>query len=215
MVPLLHRPTFLRAFDSGLHLRDDKFASLVLLVCATAARYSTDPRVLLENGSWLSAGWKWFKQVEPFSSTVLSGPELFDLQVVVVRITLSVWPACIRADGTTVIIAFCGVCPRFTSTSRRLDNDRRWSTACTGCRRAPKRVTQGSSNCRRRALETCVLVGVTPTLDPVLCLSPNQQGAAHVRYLGKLCARPTMRNDGRKVSLQLVLARGISLVDPD
>jgi hypothetical protein len=90
MVPLLHRPTFIRAFDDGLHLRDEKFASLVLLVCATASRYSHDPRVLLESGSWRSAGWKWFKQVEPFSSTVLAGPELYDLQVVAVCVTLSV-----------------------------------------------------------------------------------------------------------------------------
>ncbi|KAN0130569.1 Fungal specific transcription factor domain containing protein [Lactarius tabidus] len=81
MAPLLHRPTFLRAFDHGLHLRDEKFASLVLLVCATASKYSDDPRVLLENGHTLSAGWKWFKQVEPFSSTVMAGPELYDLQV--------------------------------------------------------------------------------------------------------------------------------------
>ncbi|KAH9055007.1 fungal-specific transcription factor domain-containing protein [Lactarius vividus] len=81
MVPLLHQPTFMRAIGDGLHLRDEKFGSLVLLVCATASRYSRDPRVLLENGHWHSAGWKWFKQVEPFSCTVLSGPELYDLQV--------------------------------------------------------------------------------------------------------------------------------------
>ncbi len=81
----------MKAFGDGLHLRDEKFGSLVLLVCATASRYSPDPRVLLENGHWHSAGWKWFKQVEPFSSTVLSGPELYDLQVAVVRLTLSVW----------------------------------------------------------------------------------------------------------------------------
>ncbi|KAI9439638.1 fungal-specific transcription factor domain-containing protein, partial [Lactarius indigo] len=81
MVPLLHQPTFMRAFGDGFHLRDEKFGSLVLLVCATASRYSRDPRVLLANGHWHSAGWKWFKQVEPFSCTVLSGPELYDLQV--------------------------------------------------------------------------------------------------------------------------------------
>jgi hypothetical protein len=146
MVPLLHRPTFIRAFESGLHLLDDKFASLVLLVCATASRHSHDPRVLFESGSWRSAGWKWFKQVEPFSSTVLAGPELYDLQVVAVCITLSVWPARIRPDGTIFITACCGLFLRFTSTSRGLDHDRRWSTARTGCWRAPKTITQCSSN---------------------------------------------------------------------
>ena len=81
----------MRDFDDGLHLRDEKFGSLVLLVCAIASRYSRDPRVILEDGRWHSAGWKWFKQVEPISGNVLSGPELYDLQIVAVRVTASVW----------------------------------------------------------------------------------------------------------------------------
>ncbi|KAI0248861.1 hypothetical protein BJV78DRAFT_1363240 [Lactifluus subvellereus] len=81
MIPLLHRPTFMSAFDDGLHLRNDKFGALVLLVCATASRYSQDPRTLLEGGHLHSAGWKWFRQVEPFSITVLAAPELYDLQI--------------------------------------------------------------------------------------------------------------------------------------
>ncbi|KAH9957115.1 fungal-specific transcription factor domain-containing protein, partial [Russula dissimulans] len=81
MLPFLHRPTFMRSFDDRLHLRDDKFGALVLLVCANASRYSTDPRTLLEGGDLHSAGWKLFSQVEPFTSAVLSGPELYDLQV--------------------------------------------------------------------------------------------------------------------------------------
>jgi hypothetical protein len=84
MLPFLHRPTFMKALDDGLHLRDDKFGALVLLVCATASRYSDDPRTLLEGGHLHSAGWKWFSQVEPFATGVLSCPELYDLQVAVV-----------------------------------------------------------------------------------------------------------------------------------
>ena len=84
MMPLLHRPTFMKAFDGGLHLKDDKFGAIVLLVCATASRYSDDPRTLLEGGHLHSAGWKWFSQVEPFTSAVLCNPELYDLQVAVV-----------------------------------------------------------------------------------------------------------------------------------
>lgn len=141
MIPLLHRPTFLRAFDHGLHLRDEKFASLVLLVCATASRYSDDPRVLLENGHSLSAGWKWFEQVEPFSSTVLAGPELYDLQVATVRVTVSV---CLHLAN--IITACCCLCLRCTSASRGLDHGRHWSPTCTGCRRTPKTITQCSSD---------------------------------------------------------------------
>jgi hypothetical protein len=86
MLPFLHRPTFMKALDDGLYRRDDKFGALVLLVCATASRYSDDPRILLEGGHLHSAGWKWFSQVEPFASGVLSCPELYDLQVAVVSI---------------------------------------------------------------------------------------------------------------------------------
>ncbi|KAH9992244.1 fungal-specific transcription factor domain-containing protein [Russula compacta] len=81
MMPLLHQSTFMKAFNNDLHLRDYKFGALVLLVCATASRYSADPRCLLEGGHLHSTGWKWFIQVEPFSSAVLAGPELYDLQI--------------------------------------------------------------------------------------------------------------------------------------
>lgn len=84
MVPLLHRPTFMRRFNDDLHLRDDKFGALLLLVCAAASRFSHDPRTLLEGGHLHSAGWKWFVQVDPFSRAVLSGPELYDLQIAAV-----------------------------------------------------------------------------------------------------------------------------------
>jgi hypothetical protein len=87
MMPLLHRPTFMKAFDDGLHFRDDKFGAIVLLVCSTASRYSDDPRILLEGGHLHSAGWKWFSQVEPFTNATLSSPELYDLQVAVVSVS--------------------------------------------------------------------------------------------------------------------------------
>jgi hypothetical protein len=77
----------MKAFEDGLHLQDNKFGALVLLVCATASRYSDDPRTLLESGHLHSAGWRWFSQVEPFASAVLSGPELYDLQVAVVSVS--------------------------------------------------------------------------------------------------------------------------------
>ncbi|KAI0260431.1 fungal-specific transcription factor domain-containing protein [Gloeopeniophorella convolvens] len=80
IMPLLHRPTFLSAFDDCLHLRDDKFGALVLLVCAVASRYSHDPRAWFRGGDSRPAGWIWFNQVEPFSRAVLCDPELYDLQ---------------------------------------------------------------------------------------------------------------------------------------
>jgi hypothetical protein len=82
--PLLHRPTFMNAVNDGLHFRDDKFGAIVLLVCATASRYSSDSRTFTEGGELRNAGWKWFCQVEPFSNSVLFGSELHDLQVAAV-----------------------------------------------------------------------------------------------------------------------------------
>ncbi|KAJ6600168.1 hypothetical protein B0H10DRAFT_697448 [Mycena sp. CBHHK59/15] len=62
-IPLLHRPTFERSVAEQLHLRDDSFASVLLLVCAVGARYSEDPRVSLSAGQpHETAGWKWFNQ---------------------------------------------------------------------------------------------------------------------------------------------------------
>jgi len=80
-LPILHRPTFEREVASGLHLRDDSFAAMYLLVCAVGARHSDDRRVLLDNvESWHSAGWKWFNQVQMVKKTILAPPCLHDLQ---------------------------------------------------------------------------------------------------------------------------------------
>ncbi|KAI0052327.1 hypothetical protein FA95DRAFT_1553663 [Auriscalpium vulgare] len=83
LMPLLHRPTFMRDLQEGRHYVDDGFAGVVSLVCATGARYSHDPRVLLEdsNGHFHSAGWKWFNQVPLVRTSVLSAPSLHDLQI--------------------------------------------------------------------------------------------------------------------------------------
>ena len=84
-IPLLHRPTFDRALAEGLHHRDDQFASVVLLVCACASRYSDDDRVLLDGEtSRNSSGWKWFNQVQVIRKSLMSPPTLYDLQVYVV-----------------------------------------------------------------------------------------------------------------------------------
>ncbi|KAL1728789.1 fungal-specific transcription factor domain-containing protein, partial [Schizophyllum commune] len=74
VVPIVHRPTFLRNLREGLHHRDRGFACAILAICAVASRYSQDPRVLLEGGDRLSAGWRWFSQIQRLPS-----PNLFRL----------------------------------------------------------------------------------------------------------------------------------------
>ncbi|KIM40778.1 hypothetical protein M413DRAFT_167868 [Hebeloma cylindrosporum] len=81
-LPLLHRPTFEKSVEEGLHLQNDNFAPVFLLVCAVGARYSDDPRVRLDGvDSIHSAGWKWFEQVQIMKLTMLALPTLYDLQL--------------------------------------------------------------------------------------------------------------------------------------
>ena len=81
-LPLLHRPTFEQGVREGLHFRDEGFGSTVLLVCANGARFSDDPRVLLDEREHpQSAGWKWFQQVQMVRKSLLEPPRLYDLQI--------------------------------------------------------------------------------------------------------------------------------------
>lgn len=81
---LLHGPTVLRQIAAGLHYESHSFGSVVLAVCALAARHSADPRV----GGGLRAGWDCYKQLkavgpgEPISAdTSLWDLQLFPLMV--------------------------------------------------------------------------------------------------------------------------------------
>ncbi|KIY48718.1 hypothetical protein FISHEDRAFT_9727, partial [Fistulina hepatica ATCC 64428] len=80
---LLHRPTFESALASGLHYSDERFARVVLLVCAVGSRHSRDTRVTYGNtGSWASSGWAWFSQVDVYQRSVLHKPSLYNLQAI-------------------------------------------------------------------------------------------------------------------------------------
>ncbi|KAJ6496048.1 fungal-specific transcription factor domain-containing protein [Mycena sanguinolenta] len=76
-MPVLHRSTFERGIMENLHLRDDGFASTVLLVCATGSRWSSDMG-MTEKG--LAAGWEWFDQVYQVVYPLFRQANLYDLQ---------------------------------------------------------------------------------------------------------------------------------------
>ena len=84
--PLLHRPTFEHGIKTGLHLRDEGFGAIVLLVCANGARFSNNPAVRPPGTkNWHRAGWQWFEQVRSKRKLVpLTPASLYDLQVTVV-----------------------------------------------------------------------------------------------------------------------------------
>jgi hypothetical protein len=81
LTPLLHRPTFEKGIADGYHLLNSGFGGTLLLVCAIASRYSTDPRVFLHEANLdHAAGWKWFDQVQKAQKSPLAPPSLYDLQ---------------------------------------------------------------------------------------------------------------------------------------
>ncbi|KAJ4474343.1 fungal-specific transcription factor domain-containing protein [Lentinula aciculospora] len=80
-LPLLHRPTFIRAIADRLHTRDQGFGSVVLCVCAIASRYSKDPRNYVEGiSSENSLGWPWYQQVSQVQAIDDEPPTLYQLQ---------------------------------------------------------------------------------------------------------------------------------------
>ncbi|KAK0441743.1 fungal-specific transcription factor domain-containing protein [Desarmillaria tabescens] len=80
IIPILHRPTFQKHVEEGLHLRDYNFGAALLLVLAVASRYSDDPRVLASPSSRLSSGWRFFEQVRIFKNAIYTPASLYELQ---------------------------------------------------------------------------------------------------------------------------------------
>ncbi|KAF9526614.1 fungal-specific transcription factor domain-containing protein [Crepidotus variabilis] len=87
-MPLLHRPTFEQLISQGLHHTDRAFGATVLLVCALGAKFSDDNRVLAEGtDSWLSAGWKYYRQVKLLRENTNEKPSLYELQAYALHAT--------------------------------------------------------------------------------------------------------------------------------
>ena len=81
LFPLLHRPTFEEHVADGFHKRDGGFGGTLSLVCALGARFSDDPRVLLEgSNSPQSAGWAWYDQVQLVRNYGLSPASIYEVQ---------------------------------------------------------------------------------------------------------------------------------------
>ncbi|KAJ8073439.1 Gypsy retrotransposon integrase-like protein 1 [Marasmius tenuissimus] len=82
LFPLLHRPTFERSIADGLHLRNRSFGSILLAICAIAAKHSNDPRTLCEGTTAdHSRGWIYFRQIPLMHQTLTDPPSLYDIQL--------------------------------------------------------------------------------------------------------------------------------------
>lgn len=169
-MPLLHRPTFEQAIKEGLHLHDEGFGSTVLLVCANGARFTDDPRVLLEGyDTTQSSGWKWFQQVQMVRKSLLAPPRLYDLQIYAVR---QLRPR--RGANTPSRLFFPVPCPARPVIRRRtahgefparnvcatsvLDYHRNWYTHGPGCRRPSEEGVQHDADDGGGTVAACLLV---------------------------------------------------------
>ncbi|KAF8580276.1 hypothetical protein K439DRAFT_1393877 [Ramaria rubella] len=101
-IPLLHRPSFEAALREGKHEHDTELGSVVLLMCATASRWSNDERVLpvgmegaglgendgagagtgaVEEPTWTSAGWDFYAQVHHrYRRNLIHSTSVYELQ---------------------------------------------------------------------------------------------------------------------------------------
>ncbi|KAK0219153.1 fungal-specific transcription factor domain-containing protein [Armillaria fumosa] len=86
ILPILHRPTFVKNVADGLHLRDENFAATLLFVLAVASRHSDDPRVLADPSSRLSAGWSFLEFIPIAKKVLLRPPCLNDIQQTVLSV---------------------------------------------------------------------------------------------------------------------------------
>ncbi|KAJ7080234.1 fungal-specific transcription factor domain-containing protein [Mycena epipterygia] len=78
--PLLHRPIFERSIADGLHTKDTSFGTVVLLVCAIAARFSDDVRVCPPESEPLRCGWQYFDQISHSVDHLFVRPTLYQIQ---------------------------------------------------------------------------------------------------------------------------------------
>ncbi|KAI0737556.1 fungal-specific transcription factor domain-containing protein [Daedaleopsis nitida] len=77
-IPILHRPTLEQGIKDGLHLRDQGFGGVLLLVCAAGSRWVGEPPVDLKSAQL--PGWRWFKQVGRTRWALMERPRIEDLQ---------------------------------------------------------------------------------------------------------------------------------------
>ena len=157
---LLHRPTFERDVQNGLHLRDRGFGSVVLLVCATGSAWAYGS---LHAQPHKTPGWQWFDRVSSANFSVIARPRLYDVQACAVRILfLSVSSAhSVRrtaADWMLARVADGGVHQRYEFPARDVADPEPGHPDGAGYGRASEEVVQRDADGRAGAVETCFLV---------------------------------------------------------
>ncbi|EJU03922.1 hypothetical protein DACRYDRAFT_21316 [Dacryopinax primogenitus] len=86
VLPLLHKPTFLRQYADPKMRLDNNWVSVVFGVFAIASKLVDDPRALGppdENGHYFDAGMKYFNEMRRIGSPLYAPPSLFRLQAII------------------------------------------------------------------------------------------------------------------------------------
>ncbi|KAJ7027175.1 fungal-specific transcription factor domain-containing protein [Mycena alexandri] len=107
-LPVLHRPTFERSVADGLHIRDESFGAIVLLVCGIGARFSDDSRISPPPSEPLSCGWEFFDQLPLVVNHLFERPTLSHLQfycLATIFLEFSVPSACWTFVGLGIRLA--------------------------------------------------------------------------------------------------------------
>lgn len=82
ILPLLHRPSFMRSIAEGLHELDQNFGATVLLVCAIGCRYSDHPSVVHElSTSTPCTAWSLYNQVNRIRKVPYLPHSLHEIQI--------------------------------------------------------------------------------------------------------------------------------------
>ena len=82
ILPLLHRPSFVRSIAEGFHEADQNFGAIVLLVCAIGCRYASDPRVAHElSTSAPCTAWSLYNQVNKIRKLPYLPHSLHEVQI--------------------------------------------------------------------------------------------------------------------------------------
>ena len=82
ILPLLHRPSFMRSIAEGLHELDQNFGATVLLVCAIGCRYSDHPSVVHElSTSTPCTAWVLYSQVNRIRKVPYLPHSLHEVQI--------------------------------------------------------------------------------------------------------------------------------------
>ena len=157
--PVLHRPTFQRSLDQGLHQRDREFGCLLLVVCAIGARFSDHPYVSdITAESTNNCMIRWLSQTREVMKKPFTSPAtLFEVQYYCVsrlQVRISDAGAHVESPSFPAVRNMSG---RISPTD---EVDHSWNRyqACQERWGKPPKDVRGQTYNRGRAVEACLLV---------------------------------------------------------